>query len=46
MPCIIELDKREEPFVLEALSLEVTELLTDEVQLLYLQKSIQMETLS
>ena len=45
VPCIIELDKREESFVLEALPLEMTELSTDEVQLLYLQKSIQMETL-
>ena len=45
VPCIIELDKRGEPFVSEALPLEVTELLTDEVQLLYLQKSIQMEDL-
>ena len=40
MPYIIELDKRGEPFVLEALPLEVIELSTDEVQLLYLQKSI------
>jgi len=39
------LDKRREPFVSEALPLEVTELSTDEVQLLYLQKSIQMEDL-
>jgi len=45
VPCIIELDKRGEPFVSEALPLEVTELLTDEVQLLYLQKSIQIENL-
>jgi len=45
VPCIIELDKRGEPFVSEALPLEVTELLTDEVQLLYLQKSIQTEDL-
>ena len=43
MPCIIELDKEGKPFVSEALSLEVTELSMDEVQLLYLQKSIQME---
>jgi len=40
MPCIIELNKRGEPFVSEALPLEVTELLMDKVQLLYLQKSI------
>ena len=40
MLCIIELDKEGEPFVLKALPLEVIELLTDEVQLLYLQKSI------
>ena len=39
------MDKEGEPFVSEALSLEVTELLTDEVQLLYLQKSIQTENL-
>jgi len=45
VPCIIELDKGREPFVLEALTLEVTELLTDELQLLYLQKSIQVENL-
>ena len=40
MPCIIELDKRGKPFVSEALPLEVMELPMDEVQLLYLQKSI------
>jgi len=45
VPCIIELDKGGEPFVSEALPLEVTELSMDEVQLLYLQKSIQTENL-
>ena len=45
VPYIIELDKKGEPFVLEALPLEVTELSKDEVQLLYLQKSIQTRTL-
>jgi len=43
VPCIIEMDKEGKPFVLEALPLEIKELSQDEVQLLYLQKSIQTE---
>jgi len=40
---MIEMDKEGKPFVLEALPLEIKELSQDEVQLLYLQKSIQTE---
>ena len=43
VPCILEIDKEGKPFVLEALPLDIKELSQDEVQLLYLQKSIQTE---
>jgi len=37
------MDKKGKPFILEALPLELEELSQNEVQLLYLQKSIQTE---
>jgi len=43
IPCILEIDKEGKPFVSEALPLDIKELSRDEVQLLYLQKSIQTE---
>jgi len=43
VPCILEIDKEGKPFVSEALPLDIQELSRDEVQLLYLQKSIQTE---
>jgi len=43
VPCILEIDKEGKPFVSEALPLDIKELSRDEVQLLYLQKSIQTE---
>ena len=43
VPYIIEMDKEGKPFILEALPLELEELSQNEVQLLYLQKSIQTE---
>ena len=43
VPCILEIDKERKPFVSEALPLDIKELSRDEVQLLYLQKSIQTE---
>jgi len=43
VPCILEIDKEGKPFVSEALPLDIQELSRDEIQLLYLQKSIQTE---
>jgi len=43
VPCILETDKEGKPFISEALPLDIKELSRDEVQLLYLQKSIQTE---
>jgi len=43
VPCILEIDKEGKPFISEALPLDIKELSRDEVQLLYLQKSIQTE---
>ena len=43
IPCILEIDKEGKPFVSEALPLFIKELSRDEIQLLYLQKSIQTE---
>jgi len=43
VPCILEIDKEGKPFISEALPLDIKELSQDEVQLLYLQKSIQTE---
>jgi len=43
VPCILEIDKEGKPFVSEALPLDIKELSRDEVQVLYLQKSIQAE---
>jgi len=43
VPCILEIDKEGKSFILEALPLDIKELSRDEVQLLYLQKSIQTE---
>ena len=43
VPCVLEIDKEGKPFVSEALPLDIKELSRDEVQLLYLQKSIQTE---
>jgi len=43
VPCILEIDKEGKPFISEALPLDIKELSQDEVQLLYLQKSIQIE---
>ena len=40
VPCIIELDKEEKPFVSEALLLDGNDITRDEMQLLYLQKSM------
>jgi len=43
VPCILEINKEGKPFVSEALPLDIKELSQDEVQVLYLQKSIQAE---
>jgi len=41
VPCIIDLDRNRHPFISKVLPLEQNELTTDELKLLYLNKSIE-----